>query len=276
MNGSLGIFALLQDGRGLTTQGLTFFAVLIRVGVLFSLLPFFSERNLPVLARVLLGLSVTVCLYPTLVQLGWIQPEASEVWGSTVWGLVSTVTKEVFLGLVLGFLSKLFFEAIQAAGEVMGTLMGFATASQFDPQTESQTQVLTRLQLALATLLFIAMDGHHLLLTAVMESFRYVGIGGVRFEGTTVESMIRLSGELLKTSLELSAPMILAMSLVFCTYAVFARALPQVNLLVLSMSMSASIGLVVMLLGAPHFQSAVSDLLGRMGHELGDFLRRLG
>lgn len=274
MSPLLGVFSMVNE-NSLSTTGLTFFAVLVRVGVLFALLPFFGEKNLPVVARVLFSLAVSVCLYPTLVDSGWVKPEAALTWGASVFGLVSTVAKEVFLGLVLGFVSKLFFDVVQAAGEVMGTLMGFATASQFDPQTESQTQVLTRLHLALATLLFIAMDGHHLLLTGVMESFHHVGIGAVNFEGATMESIVKLSGDLLKTSLELSTPMILAMSLVFCTYAVFARALPQVNLLVLSMSMSASIGLVVMLLSAPHFQSALTQVFGRMSHELSFLLRRL-
>lgn len=254
---------------------LTFFGVLVRVSVLFAVLPFFGDRTIPNMVKVLLSLTVTVAIFPTLIRTNVLRPDDAAVWGTTAFGLVGTIVKEAALGLTLGFVAKVFFEAISVGTEMIGNLMGLATASMYDPHSESQTQVLSRIHTTLAMLLFLALDGHHLLLQTVMDSFKVVNLGALQFTGFAAGQLIDISGEVLRKGIQIASPMILCTMLVYIFYGIFSRALPQVNILVLSLSISAATGLIVMLMSLSEFQDLATDLFARMQVELHEVMRGL-
>ena len=81
------------------------------------------------------------------------------------------------IGLVLGFTARLVFDTINFGSNLIGYFMGFATASIYDASQETQTQVVAEIHMAIAMLIFLAMDGHHLMLKASLNSYQVVGLG---------------------------------------------------------------------------------------------------
>jgi flagellar biosynthetic protein FliR len=260
---------------------LSFFAVLVRFSVLMAVLPFVGDRVVPTPVKILLSLAITIALFPMLVARGNINPAQATVWGASAGGIVGTICLEVLVALVLGFTAKLTFEAVNFGGNIVGTFMGFAMAAQYDPHQEAQTEVVAQLQMAIAMLLFLALDGHHLMLRASLSSYQIIGIGGLGgfiktgMNGAFVHRIIELSGDVIKFGLQLAAPIAVCMFGVNVAFGVLAKAMPQLNILVLSLAVSALVGLVVLFLTIPEFQGAATNIFALMEEWMNSVLQAM-
>ena len=265
----MGIFQLNEE------EILTFFAVMVRFGTVMAILPVVGDALIPAMVKILLSVAVSAVLFPMLVATGQIHPGEAAAWGASAWGIVSTVGSEALFGLAIGFSARVVFDAINMGGNIAGTFMGFAAASQFDPHQEAQTQVVAQVQIALATLGFLALDGHHLMLRAALGSYDVVGLGRAAFTGGFVQALARLTADVIRLAMQIAAPMALSLFAVNVVYAVIAKAMPQLNVLILSFSVSALIGLFVMLATLGEFQSATSELFAQMGDRMLGLMRAM-
>jgi flagellar biosynthetic protein FliR len=255
---------------------LTFFAVLVRYSVLIAIMPFVGDRLIPMQVKVLLALTVTIALFPTLVVQGQIHPGDAAVWGATTSGIAGTIACEVMCGLLLGFTAKLLFESVSFGANLMGNFMGFGSASTYDPHQESQSQVVAQIQMAIAMLIFLALDGHHMMLRASFDSYRWVGLGKAAFGAVASQRLIDLTGQVIRFGLQLSAPVAISMFAVNVAFGVIAKAMPQLNILVLSFAVTALVGLFVMFISVPEFQGVVGAVLARMGDWMEGMAMALG
>jgi flagellar biosynthetic protein FliR len=243
-------------------EAITFFAILVRFSVIFALLPIFGDKVVPLPAKVLFSVAVTMALYPGLTKMGWVKVSDAAIWGATNSGIIMTIGSEVLIGLVLGFTAKLVFDAINIGASIMGTHMGFAMASTYDNHQESNTLVVSEIQLAIATLAFLAFDGHHLMLRAALESYQFCGMGQAAITELAAQRLIDITSQVLVFALQLSAPIAVILFAVNVAFGVFSKAMPQMNILVLSLSISAFVGLLVMYLSAPEFQAVAVNVMG--------------
>jgi flagellar biosynthetic protein FliR len=260
---------------------LSFFAVLVRYSVLVAVLPIVGDRFVPVMVKVLLALAFSLALFPSLVARGLIVPVDALTWGSSAGGIAGTMGAEVLFGLVLGYVGRLTFDAVSFGGNLVGSFMGLSIASTYDPHQESQTQVAAEVQLAIATLAFLAMDGHHWMLQAALDSFKVIGIGGLLhapgngFSQHFVDVLIRLTTQVLTIGLQLSAPVAVTLFGVNVAFGVMSKAMPQLNILVLSFAASALVGLAVMFLTVPEFVESSGGALSRVGDWMGGAMNAL-
>jgi flagellar biosynthesis protein FliR len=257
-------------------QLLSFFAVLIRYATMFAVFPIFGHKSVPSQVKILLALSISFILFPALVSQGWVNPDEANVWASSLGGIVGVVSLEVLVGLTLGFVAKIIFDAIQIGGNLVGHFMGLAAATYYDPTQESQSGVVAQVQTTLAMLLFLVLDGHHIILKAALDSYRYVGLGKASFSGAIVQEMILYGGSILKIGIQIAAPVAFSIFAVNVVYAVMAKAMPQLNVLVLSFSVSAFVGIFVLLGSLIEFSSVVTELFGGLDHQMATFSRLLG
>jgi flagellar biosynthetic protein FliR len=165
----------------------------------------------------------------------------------------------------------MIFDTVTFGGNLVGNFMGFAAASTFDPHQETQTQIVSQLQMAIAMLIFLVVDGHHLMLRASLDSYRIVGLGGanllhnVGLNSSFSQRIIEISGQVVRFGIQLAAPIAVSMFAVNVAFGVIAKSMPQLNILVLSFAVSAVVGLVVMFLGLPEFTTAIQSLVDKMG-----------
>jgi flagellar biosynthetic protein FliR len=251
---------------------LSFFMVLVRVSTLLMLLPIFGDKVIPQTVKILLSLTFSAVLFPVLRSGGVIHLQDAEIWSETAGKLLLTVAGEVLVGLAVGFASQLVFHAIQIAGDFMSQLMGFSMASMYDPHMETQTVVLGQMMGALAMLTFLSLDGHHLLFRALVETFHLIPQGHLVLNEAFKNSLLHLVGNTLLFGLQLSAPMAACMLLVNIVYGILGKALPQLNILTLSMASSAFIGGFVLLITYPSFQSGMSSIFHTYFDDLNQFL----
>lgn len=243
---------------------LTFFAVLVRMSVLFAVVPFLGDRLVPGVIKILVALAISISLFPAMVSSGYVRVSDARIWGASVSGIVSTLTLEVIFGLALGYVSRLIFEAIGLGANLVGNYMGFASASTYDPHQESQTEVIAHIQTTIAMLLFLALDGHHILINAIVDSYRIVGIGRAGFSELFAQRLIQMTGEVFRFGVLMSAPTALGLFLLNMIFGVLSKALPQMNILVLSFAANALVGFAILFISFLEFHDSVGSLFVHM------------
>jgi flagellar biosynthetic protein FliR len=251
---------------------LSFFMVLIRVSTLLVIFPIFGDKAVPAPVKIMLSVCFSAILFPVLRSNGVIDVESANVWSSSTGKLLVVLSSEIMTGLAIGFASQLVFQAVHVAGDFIAQLMGLSMASSYDPHFESQTMLVGQLLGALAMLTFLAVDGHHVLFRALVESFRLIPQG--HWAGTEAfsKSITGLAGNTLAFGVQLAAPMAACMLLVNIVYGILGKALPQLNILTLSMASSFFIGGFVLLISYPSFQSGVTNLFSAYFDDLKEFM----
>jgi len=242
----------------------TFFCVLVRFSILFSILPFIGDRVVPVPLKILMALVISIAIFPALISSNDVNPADAARWATSVSGICLTITLEVIFALLLGFTAKVVFESISFGANLVGTFMGFATASSFDPHQESQTQMVAQIQTSLAMLIFLTLDGHHLMLRSALDSYRIVGIGKAAFSGVIADRLIQITGQVLRFGLQLAAPAALSLFSVNVVFGIISKAIPQMNILMISFSITSLIGLVVMWLSISEFQGVLAIIFEKV------------
>lgn len=254
---------------------LTFFAVLVRFSVLISVLPIVGDRFVPQQVKILLSLAISMALFPALVNTGQVKPADAVVWGRDAVGIVATIGTEALFGVIIGFIARMAFDSISFGANLTGTFMGFAMASTYDPHQENQTQVIAEIQVAVATLIFLALDGHHLMLRAALESYRIVGLGQLQMGAAFSQRLLEITGQVIRLGIQLSAPVAVSIFAVNVAFAVISRAMPQMNVFALSFAVTSLVGLAVMFLGLPEFSEASGAAFERMIEWIGQIERSL-
>ena len=251
---------------------LSFFMVLIRISTLIMLIPIFGDKVVPAPVKIMLSLTFSAVLFPVLKSNGTIHVQDATIWSQTTGKLLLTLASEIMVGVAVGFASQLVFHAIQIAGDFMSQLMGFSMASMYDPHMETQTVVLGQMFSALAMLTFLALDGHHILFRAIVETFHLIPQGHLALGEAFKNSLLHLISNTLLFGIQLSAPMAACMLLVNIVYGILGKALPQLNILTLSMASSALIGGFVLLITYPSIQSGMSSIFYTYFDDLKQFL----
>ena len=199
----------------------TFLLVFFRIGAMVAVAPILGHRSVPVSHRagiaVLLSLLITPVVRPAPVD------------GGDGLGLGLAIAGEILIGIVIGAVAALVVAAVQVGGELIGFQMGLGIGAVYDPALGGQITVFTRFQELLALLLFLAVDGHHALLAAVAGSFQRVQPGMMLAAGPLAASVASVGAKVVRTGLELSAPLVGVLFVVNAVMGLLARVSPQMN-----------------------------------------------
>lgn len=216
-----------------------FLVCLVRVGALIAAMPVFGNRQAP--PQVKIGLAVLLALLVFPLVEGTIPRFDFEPLSL---GLL--LAREVLVGAAAGLTAQLIFTAVEFGGAVIGYKMGFAAANIFDPTHQQQTQLLSQFQGVLAILVFLAVDGHHVVLQALVHSFQALPPGTADFTGGSAELLMRFTAEAFVLGLKISAPVLAVLILVGLILGVMSRIFPQLNVFMLSFPIKIGIAFLIM------------------------------
>ncbi len=262
-----------MSGFGFTeNEIIPFFASLTRVMALFMLLPIFGDSNIPQLVKVFLAFTVNLVIFPVAAAKGLahVGPLAN-----SDLGIISLVLKEGAVGLVMGFTAKLFFEGLTFAFAHMGNQMGFNMAAAYDHHTETNIPVISQMIMIFATLLFLVFNGHHFFLRALVQSFEAVPIGGFVFSRGVAAFVLETSTQVFWIAAKLSAPMALMIFMINCAFGIVAKAVPQINVFVVSFTVNILAGFLVLSLSMPMFGTNMGEVFQLMASRVQGLLQVL-
>ena len=247
----------------LTISGVTLLTYLlasVRLVAWLLVVPPFSTRAVPVLAKVLLAVGLALAVAP--------QPKS----GSLSTGLPEQVLSEALIGAGMGFVTYLVFAAVQAAGDLIDVFGGFSLAAAFDPLSLNMNSVNGKLFSMLATMLLFASNAHLLVIGGLLRSFTDLPVGApFHVVGFTHVVTVAFS-MFFTTAVQIALPLVGVLFVADLGLALLTKVAPQLN--AISIMFPAKIGLTLLVVGLSF--AVLPDALGRLLERLSEALGALG
>ncbi len=215
--------------------------------------PLFAQRTIPSQIKLLLAVVTSLALMPLVTTAG---PPPADLWG---FGLA--VAGETFAGLLLGFAATLPFAGIRLGASLVGIQMGFGIVNVIDPKEGGQNPILSRFYHMLTLVLFLLLNGHHLLIRALGVSLELVPLGGAQLSTGLAGHLIGLAGTMFLTALAVGGPLIAVLFLADAALGFVARTVPQMNIFIVGFPIKIALGLLGIGLTLPYFFRTVEELI---------------
>lgn len=215
-----------------------FFLVVMRVGSILFFMPIWDSRTVPVQVKVFSILVISLALTPVVAN---TLPPFPQTWLA----LLFLVLRELLLGLSLGLVVRFVFSGAQMAGTLLGVQMGFGMVTLIDPQTADPSSLIADVFTMTATILFLALDGHHLLLRVLAQSFGEVPVGGPALMPASLFSfLIPMGSVMFQLMVKLVAPILLVLFLTQVAMGLVARTIPRVQVMIMAFPVTIALGLI--------------------------------
>lgn len=227
----------------------------VRVLAVFTSAPVFSSRGFPVRARILLALLVAVGAQPSLSTLPVVLLDSPLALG--------VLLQQILVGLALGFMVRLVFASNEFAGELVGIQMGLNYASFFDPAMGGSASASARFFAYMGSLVFVAVNGHLLVLMAVLRSFEAFPLDQGSLGALSVLQVHRLGADLFAAALWMALPMLGMLMFANMVLGIVSRIAPQMNVFAIGFPVTLTVGLLGMLATLPMLEVPMLAMLER-------------
>jgi flagellar biosynthetic protein FliR len=208
----------------------------LRVLAVFTAAPLFSSKAFPLRARIGLAFFIAFAAQPSLQGQPIISIAGPEAMGA--------VAQQVGIGLAIGFTVRLVFAAVELAGEVVGFQMGLGFASFFNPALNTQSSAVARFFGQMATFLFVVMNGHLMVLMAVIKSFDKFPVNQNFLEAIGQMKIYDFGSDLFASGLWIALPMIGMLLFANLALGIVSRVAPQMNIFAIGFPVTLTVGMV--------------------------------
>ncbi|MBB1125773.1 flagellar biosynthetic protein FliR [Thiospirillum jenense] len=236
----------------------------VRISAVLIAAPIFGAQGISTQVRLSLALLLAVLIAPQLPPLPTIDPLSPN-------GLVILFI-QVLIGLTIGFLLQMVFSAVTQAGEIVALSMGLGFASVIDPNAGVQVPIVSQFFVIIATLIFLALDGHLALIELLLDSFKTFPIAESSLTVENLWTLISFGSDMFTAALLIALPAVAALLVVNLAMGVVARAAPQLNIFAVGFPVMMMVGFLLLLLLLPGILTGLKELLtasfGLMRHFL--------
>lgn len=232
----------------------------LRVAAVIGAAPLLRDAGVPARVKVGLAALVTLVIVPTL-------PAPAVTLAGPQAPLVAA--QQVLIGIALAWSLRIVFAAVETAGELIGLQMGLSFGGFIDPQSGAQAPIVGGFLGLLATLVFLGMDGHLMMIAALAQSFAVVPIGAPTGPITDPARLAALGGAIFALGLKLAAAPAATLLLVNLSLGVLARSAPQLNVFAVGFPATLLVGFVALLAALrvflPGIEAALENALATLG-----------
>ena len=253
---------LLLNGFGV------FLLVFVRMTGLFVVAPIFGRRNIPTYFKI--GFSFFTALI--LVNTTAIQ---SFQYDESIPAYTLLVMKEFIVGMSIGFIAYLAFTAVYIAGEIIDMQIGFGVVNVMDPVSNIQVPVTSNIYFIMSMLLFLSINGHHVLIKALFDSFTTLPLGAAVFDASLVDSLVAVFSTVFITGFKIAAPIVVSILITDVALGTVSRMVPQLNIFVIGMPLKIFVGLIIVLITIPMFITVMEMIFKTMDGSLLNYIKEL-
>lgn len=214
-----------------------FACVFLRTTGLFITAPVFGARYIPVQVKVALCLAVSYFLW------GSVRSVAAP---ATLPGWVAAAAGEAAFGLFIGAIASILLAAVEVAGHVVDAEIGFGLSNVIDPESGASTPLMGTFKYLLITVLFMMLNGHHLFIQGLAQSFAVLPAGSAGIPAAWGDVAVKSAGQMLLIAMVLSCPIWASMLITDVALGVVTRSVPQLNVFVVGMPLKVLVGLLVL------------------------------
>ncbi|MBK7493048.1 MAG: flagellar biosynthetic protein FliR [Nitrosomonas sp.] len=227
---------------------------LSRILALVATAPLLGNPSVPVRIKLGLAVMITVLVMP-LVEKSLPQIDPASGVGFAI------LLQQILIGIAMGLVMRVVFVAVEMAGELIGLQMGLGFAIFFDPHNSGQIDIVGRFLGVIASLAFLAIDGHLIMIALISQSFSTLPIGLEGMTNATFTTLANWGSEIFKSGLQLSLPVLTALLITNLALGVLTRVAPQLNIFAVGFPLTLSIGLLVMALSMPFYAPILEHLV---------------
>ena len=247
------LFTLLQD------HAAVFLLMLTRCTGIFMIAPFFGSLNIPIMMRAAAAFMFAVVLFPVVDGLG-----LTVAVPTTLLAYTAAVIEELFVGWLIGFVAYVCFSAIHLAGKVMDMQVGFAVVNVMDPTSGQQIPLIGSFLYNLGIIVFLVTNGHHMIISALAESFRVVPLLTMQPNLSLTMMMVNFTYGIFVTGMKIAMPVTFAILLVNVALGILARTMPQMNIFVVGIPLQLMVGVGVLSMLLPFYVMFLDVLFNEM------------
>ncbi|HSH47735.1 MAG TPA: flagellar biosynthetic protein FliR [Halomonas sp.] len=216
-----------------------FFWPFARISALMLSAPLWGHSSVPRQAKIILAAAVAVVVAPLLPPLPDV-PLFS-------WAGLGLLVEQLLIGAAIGLAAHIMLAVVQASGEFIGLQMGLAFASFFDPASGTNMMVLSRILYMITLLMFLALNGHLMVLEILVVSFQTLPIGIERFNPDGFVMLARYAGTIFTAGMLLALPLVAALLIISLTLGILNRSAPQLTVFNIGFPTSLTVGLVLLM-----------------------------
>jgi flagellar biosynthetic protein FliR len=223
-----------------------------RILALISTAPLFGARGIPAHVKVSLAFFITILVAPLLPPMPSVPP-------ASAYGLL-IVAQQLLIGFAMGLAIRMVFMAMEMAGHIIGLQMGLGFATFFDPQNGTQVPLVGQFITIMAMLLFLSLNGHLLVINALVSSFETIPIGA-NMASMGFRALVLAGANMFIWGMQMAMPVLGAIMLVNAALGVLTRASPQLNIFAVGFPLTMGVGFVILWISIPYFLPLFSGML---------------
>ncbi|SFC85719.1 flagellar biosynthetic protein FliR [Massilia yuzhufengensis] len=228
---------------------------LTRILGLVASAPLFGNAGVPMSIKLSLGVLLAAVIAPTVPAGPALDP--------TSWAGLLILVKELLIGVAMGFAMRVVFAAIEYAGEVASMTMGLGFAVFFDPNSRGRSAAVAQFLTLVATMAFLAVNAHLVLLAALAESFVTMPISSTPFSGNAPLELARWGGRIFSSGLQLALPIVAALLITNVALGILTRAAPQLNIFGIGFPVTLGVGFLTLSLAMPYLGMPIVNLFNQ-------------
>ena len=213
--------------------------LMVRIGALLRMIPGFRENAVPVRIRVLMVAMLTIIM--DVAVGGMYVPVPEDMLTPVMWGV-----REFLLGTAMGMAVQFLLASLQAAGAAASYSMALSMNSQIDPTSGDESLSLGALFSLIGALVFIALDGHHMVIVTFFEHLKEYPVGFQEFYLPSVDVLGKAAIDLSITAFMLASPVIVVALTINIGLGFVGKVVPQVNIFGVGLSILMLVGFLVL------------------------------
>jgi flagellar biosynthesis protein FliR len=226
---------------------------LFRIAGMLMVAPMFSAGHIPARVRMLLALTLALAIQPMLPSPATVTPFSLE-------GLL-VGAQQVLIGVAVGFVISLVFDAVVIGVQTVAMSMGLGFAMFIDNQSGVQVPILSQFHVLMTMLLFMALDGHVLLIELIINSFHILPVGPLGLDRDGLMHIVGFGTQMFAGALKVALPAATAVLMVNLSIGVISRAAPSLNLFAIGFPMTMMTGFVILMVSLPALSRTLAGLL---------------
>lgn len=245
------------------TNLVLFIAIITRLSGLLASAPFFSTYPIPRQAKIWLAATIAFVLFPIIkASTGFVLPTAVPT-------LMVILIKEFIIGFAIGFCANVILIGVELGANMFSTQMGLSISTALNPLSGSASPVLTQAYVLLAGMIFLCVDGHHLMFSALYHSFISMPIGfQFNFSPQLVEQIVHISSQMFIVGMQLVMPIFAILFMTDVLLGFTSKMMPQLNIFMVSMPLKLYLGLMLSIMFtraiAEHTEIIVERILSQI------------
>lgn len=233
----------------------SYFWPFCRIAAFVTAAPIFGAATVPTQVKLAFAILLTVAVAPVTE----FSPEPFNVDGAALF----VTLQQIIIGLAMGYALTVVFAAFVSGGQMVGQMSGLGFAAMVDPQNGVQVPVVSQFYQMLALLIFLAIDGHLVVIQVLVDSFSVLPVGADGLSRDGIWLLIKWSSWIFFGAVLIALPAVSAMLVVNISFGVMSRASPQLNIFAVGFPFMIILGFVGMSLTIPSTYPRLVELLER-------------